>query len=163
MREISTLDLVTLLSALGCGVIGGVFFAFSTFVMKALGSLPPAQGIAAMQSINVVVINPWFLTPFLGTAMVCVVVTIAFFTRWQDPRVVYWLAGGVLYLVGTFLVTMLFNVPRNNALAVVAPSSPESASLWASYLSTWTIWNHVRTLAALAAATSFAIAFRLRV
>jgi uncharacterized membrane protein len=162
MREISTLDLVTLLSALGCGLNAGVFFAFSTFVMKALGNLPPAQGIAAMQSINGAVINPWFLTPFLGTAAVCVFVTMASLAQWQDPRVVYWLAGSVLYFVGTFLVTMLFNVPRNNALAVVVPSSPESGKLWVSYLSTWTVWNHVRTIAALAAATSFVIAFRLR-
>lgn len=68
MREIGMLDLVTLLSALGSGVIAGVFFAFSTSVMKALAALPPAQGVAAMQSINVAIINPWFLIPFLGTA-----------------------------------------------------------------------------------------------
>ena len=112
MRDISALDVVTLLSALGCAVIGGIFFAFSTFVMKALANLPPAQGIAAMQSINVAVINPWFLTPFLGTAVACVFLTFASFTRWQDPCVVYWLAGSVLYLAGAFLVTMLFNVPQ---------------------------------------------------
>lgn len=63
MKEINMLDLATFLSALGCGLIAGFFFAFSAVVMKALGKLPPAQGIAAMQSINVVVINPWFLTP----------------------------------------------------------------------------------------------------
>jgi len=84
------------------------------------------------------------LTPFLGTAVTSVLVTIASLTRWQDPRVVYWLAGSVLSFVGSFLVTMLFNVPRNNALAVVPPSSPASARLWVSYLSTWTIWNHVQ-------------------
>jgi len=44
--------ILTLVSALGCGLIAGVFFAFSAFVMKALARLPPAQGIAAMQSIN---------------------------------------------------------------------------------------------------------------
>lgn len=101
----SMLDVVTLLSALGCGLIAGAFYAFSTFVMKALGNLPPAQGIAAMQSINVVVINPWFLTPFVGTAVGCVVLAIASLLRWHDPRAPYWLAGGLLYLVGTFLVT----------------------------------------------------------
>jgi uncharacterized membrane protein len=74
----------------------------------------------------------------------------------------YWLAGSVLYFVGTFLVTMLFNVPRNNALAVVAPTSPEAARLWVSYLSTWTAWNHVRTVAALAAAVLFTIALWVR-
>ena len=94
--------------------------------------------------------------------MLCVLVTISSLMRWHDPRVLYWLAGSLLYFVGTFLVTMLFNVPRNNALAVVAPPSPEGARLWLSYLSSWTAWNHVRTIAALAAAASFMIAFRLR-
>jgi uncharacterized membrane protein len=156
------LDLATLLSALGCGLIAGVFFGFSTFVMKALGKLPPPQGIAAMQSINVVVINPWFMTAFLGTGLVCVVVLIASLLRWQDPVTPYLLAGSVLYLVGTVLVTVLFNVPRNNALAAVAPNTPEAAALWASYVSSWTAWNHVRTAAALAASALFTIAFRLQ-
>jgi uncharacterized membrane protein len=162
MKEISTLDLVTLLSALGCGLIAGAFFAFSTFVMKALGALSPALGIAAMQSINVVVINPWFMTPFVGTAAVSVAMAIVSLLRWHDPRAPYWLAGALLYLVGTFLVTMVFNVPRNDALAVVAPASPEAARLWVSYLSIWTAWNHVRMLAAIAAAASFTLALHLR-
>jgi len=157
------LDFATLLSALGCGLIAGAFFAFSTFVMKALGNLPSAQGIAAMQSINVVVINPWFMTAFLGTGLVCVIVFIASLLRWQNPVTPYLLAGSVLYLVGTVLVTMVFNVPRNDALAAVAPSTPEAVTLWASYLSTWTAWNHVRAIAALAASALFIVAFRLQV
>jgi hypothetical protein len=63
----SRLDLVTLLSTVGCGLVAGFFFAFLICVMKALGRLPAEQGITAMQSINVVVINPWFLTAFFGT------------------------------------------------------------------------------------------------
>jgi uncharacterized membrane protein len=162
MRTIGVLDLVTLLSALGCGLVAGMFFAFSIFVMKALGALPSAQGIAAMQSINVAVINPWFFLSFFGTGATCVVMIIASLLRWHDPRAAYWLVGGLLYLAGTILVTMLFNVPRNNALAIVAPTSPEGAGLWSTYLSSWTVWNHVRTAAALVAAAAFIIAFRLR-
>ena len=48
-------------------------------------------------------------------------------------------------------MTVLFNVPRNNALARAAPADPESARLWSDYLATWTAWNHVRTAASLAA------------
>jgi uncharacterized membrane protein len=158
----SLLCLATLLSALGSGLVAGTFFAFSTFVMKALGNLPPPQGVAAMQSINVVVINPWFMTAFLGTAGLCIAVMIASFLQRHDPGTPYLLAGGVLYLVGTVLVTILFNVPRNDALAAVAPATSEAATLWTSYLSTWTAWNHVRTIAALAASALFIIAFRLQ-
>jgi uncharacterized membrane protein len=72
MSKSSLLDLVITLSVLGCALVAGIFFAFSTFVMKALGKLSPPQGVAAMQSINVAVINPWFLTAFFGTAVACV-------------------------------------------------------------------------------------------
>jgi uncharacterized membrane protein len=152
------LDQLALLAALGCGLIAGVFFAFSTFVMKALGKLPAASGIAAMQSINVAVINPWFLGPFVGTAGASLVLVVASLRHWADPRAAYWLAGGLLYLVGTFLVTGLFNVPRNDALAVVAPDRPEAPAVWTSYLASWTAWNHLRTIAALAAAAAFTLA-----
>jgi uncharacterized membrane protein len=162
MRDMGTLDLVTLLCVLGCGLIGGFFYAFSVLVMQALGKLPPEQGIAAMQSINVVVINPWFLGVFFGTALICLFLIVAALLRWHDPRAAYWLLGGVLYVAGAILVTMLFNVPRNNALASRAPASAEAAAYWLTYLSSWTAWNHVRTAAALAAAMLFAIALHLR-
>jgi uncharacterized membrane protein len=71
------LVVLTFLSALGSGLIAGVFFAFSAFVMTALGRLPPDQGMAAMQSINVAVLNPWFFAAFFGTAALCAVLAIA--------------------------------------------------------------------------------------
>jgi uncharacterized membrane protein len=142
-----------LFSAVGCGLIAGVFFAFSTFVMKALAQQPPAQGIAAMQTINITVINPWLMTAFLGTALTCLLLAIFSLFQWQQPGTIYWLIGSLLYLIGTFLVTMVGNVPLNDALAVVKPDSPEGATLWAKYLTDWTFWNHIRTIAALAAAT----------
>ena len=149
---------LTLFSALGCGLIAGVFFAFSTFVMKALARIPPAQGIAAMQSINVVVINPWFMVAFLGTAVGCLVLAVSSLFAWHKPGAIYMFAGSLLYLAGTILVTMVCNVPRNDALAAVDPVSADGASLWAGYVSSWTAWNHVRTAAALAAAASFTVA-----
>jgi uncharacterized membrane protein len=151
---------LTLFAALGCGLIAGVFFTFSTFVMKALGRLSPAHGIAAMQSINVVVINPWFMTAFFGTAVACVVLAAAALMRWHEPGAAWLLAGGVLYPLGTIVVTMACNVPLNNALAAAAPDGAGSADLWSRYLVDWTAWNHVRTAAALAASASFIFALR---
>jgi uncharacterized membrane protein len=155
---VSVLEILTLLSALGTGLIAGVFFGFSTFVMKALARRPPAEGIAAMQSINVVVINPAFLAAFLGTAVACLAVAVLSVVRWQEPGAAYRLAGSLLYLVGTFGVTMVCNVPRNDALAAVDPASEGGSRLWADYLVSWTAWNHVRTAAAFAAAVLLTIA-----
>jgi uncharacterized membrane protein len=149
---------LTLFSALGCGLIAGVFFAFSTFVMSALARLQPPQGIVAMQFINIMVINPLFMTAFLGTAVACILLAIFSLLKWTQPGTAYLLIGSLLYLVGTFGVTMASNVPLNDALAVVKPDSTEGANLWASYLTNWTLWNHIRTAAALAAAALLTIA-----
>jgi uncharacterized membrane protein len=152
------LFVLTFAAGLGSGLIGGVFFAFSAFVMKAFARLPAAEGMAAMQSVNVAVLNPVFLGVFVGTAAVCGLAVVASILRWQAPGSVCLLFGGLLYLLGCFGVTMAFNVPRNEALARVEPSDPDGARLWAGYLSSWTAWNHVRTVASLAAAAAFCLA-----
>jgi uncharacterized membrane protein len=148
----------TLVSALGCGLMGGFLFAFSVCVMRALARLPPSAGISAMQSINIVVINPLFLTAFLGTAAVSVILTIFSLLRLRQPGAIFVLIGSFLYLAGTVLVTFVFNVPRNNVLVAVEPASADAAALWTDYVKIWTAWNHVRTFAALTAALSFTIA-----
>ena len=148
---------LTFVTALGCGLIAGLFFAFSAAVMQALGRLPAAGGIAAMQSINIAIINPLFLSVFLGTAAGCALVMITSLARWHYPGSVYLLVGGTLYLVGSLLVTVVFNVPKNEALAAVAPADPDGAGLWDGYLASWTTWNHVRTVASLASSASLII------
>jgi uncharacterized membrane protein len=147
-----------LFSALGCGLIAGVFFAFSSFVMNALAQLQPTQGIAAMQLINITVINPLFMAAFLGTAAACIFLAVSSVLRWHEPGAAYLLIGSLLYLIGTVGVTIVCNVPLNEALARVEPGSTEGASLWVSYLANWTAWNHVRTIAALAATAMLTIA-----
>jgi uncharacterized membrane protein len=149
---------LTVLAALGSGLIAGVFFAFSAFVMRALSRLPPHQGIAAMQAINLAVLTPWFFAAFFGTAAACVILAIATLLRWGEPGAILVLAGSLLYLVGSILVTMLRNVPLNDTLAAAAADSGEGALLWTRYLAGWTAWNHVRTAASLAAAASFTFA-----
>ena len=78
-------------------------------------------------------------------------------THWRSPGSVYLLVGGALYLVGSLLVTAVCNVPKNDALASVAPAAPDSAGLWARYLASWTAWNHVRTVASLASLSSLIV------
>ncbi|HEY9600018.1 MAG TPA: anthrone oxygenase family protein [Allocoleopsis sp.] len=126
--------------------------------MTALGQLQPAQGIAAMQSINIKAINPLFMTVLFGTAVACIFLAVLSLLKWHQPGAAYLLLGSLLYLVGTVGVTIAFNVPLNDALATVRPDSTDGANLWTRYLANWTFWNHVRTVAALAAAASITIA-----
>jgi uncharacterized membrane protein len=148
---------LTFVSALGCGLVAGIFFAFSSFVMRGLAGVPPTQGIAAMQSINVAVLDPWFFAVFFGTAACCLLLAVASFFYWQKPGASYLLIGGLLYLVGTILVTIICNVPLNDKLAAVDPASTNAGLTWVNYLKTWTAWNRVRAVAALAAAALFTV------
>ncbi len=149
---------LTLLACIGAGTVGGIFFAFSTFVMKALAQLPANQGVAAMQRINVVVLNRLFLGLFMGTAVLTAACIVAAFLAWSAPRSAYLLSASLLYLGGTFFVTVAFNVPRNERLGRLAAESPEAAAYWSVYVREWTKWNHVRTVASLASAACSAAA-----
>ena len=157
------LSLATLGTALGCGLVAGAFFVFSTFVMKALGSLPPSQAVRAMQAINVAAPTGLFLATLLGTALACGALAVQAVLGWSQPGAALRLAGSLAYVLGAFLVTMIANVPRNDALAPLDPDSVNAAAEWVRYLSEWTRWNHVRTVAALVAAALLTVSMRLEV
>jgi uncharacterized membrane protein len=143
---------------LGCGLISGVFFAFSSFIMTALARRPSAQGIAVMQSINVAVVNPLFMLVFLGTGVVCLLLLLGAVSNWSLQNAPYLLAGSLLYLIGALGVTIGCNVSLNNELAMIQPNSSEAVSIWTKYLARWTAWNHLRTLASLGAVAMFLLA-----
>jgi uncharacterized membrane protein len=90
------LFVLTLVTALGCGLMAGAFYAFSSFVMRALGRLPAAQGAAAMQAINVEAPTPGFMAGFLGTGVLSVAVIVASVIRWGEAYAPYLLAGGLV-------------------------------------------------------------------
>jgi uncharacterized membrane protein len=153
--------ILVVVTALGCGLAAGIFFVFSTFVMKALGDVPPAHGIGVMQAINVRVINPWFMTVFLGTGVTSAATVVVALANLGESFAPYLLAGGALYLVGVIWVTMAQNQPRNLALAKLDPAEAESAAFWTRYLREWNAWNHVRTAAPLIAAALEIVALRV--
>lgn len=142
---------------LGSAIIAGVFFAFSSFVMPALARLPSLEGIAAMQSINIVVINPWFLGTFMGTAVLSVGLAAVALTSWGTASALYLFAAAASYVLGTFGITMFTNVPLNNRLADAAPTDPSAAKVWEHYLDRWTFLNTLRTIAAAMAAAMYTL------
>jgi uncharacterized membrane protein len=152
---------VTLATALGCGLVAGVFFAFSTFVMPALKRLPAAHGITAMQSINELAVTPAFMTALFGPAVACLGLVVWAALSWGERPAALVLAGCALYLVGTIGVTIACNVPLNDRLATLRPQSADAADRWDEYVARWTAWNHVRAAAALAAAATLTIALHV--
>ena len=133
-------------AALGCGLMAGVYFTFSAFGMTALGRIPTEGGIAAMQSINRVIVRSAFMPLFLGTTILSLVLAGVAVVEWSERGDLPMLVAGVVYFFSMFVCTAVFNVPFNNALDAADPRSPKGAALWARYLRTWTRWNHVRTI-----------------
>jgi len=149
---------ITLLAALGSGLIAGVFFAFSSFVMPALVRLRADRGIRAMQSINRVVLNPGFLGVLLGTALLCGGLALSALAEWAEPGARLRLLGSCSYLIGTIYVTMRYHVPRNGNLAKLSADGAEAARFWPEYVKGWSAWNHVRGTAAFLAAAALTLA-----
>ncbi|MCX4998904.1 DUF1772 domain-containing protein [Streptomyces longwoodensis] len=146
------------LGVLATGLMAGVFYAFSVLVMRGLGALPPAQGVAAMKAINTSALTPAFMVVFLGTGALCAVIAVVTFVLWPERGTVELLLGSGLYLVGAFGVTVAANVPRNDALRKLEAGTSEAVRYWPTYVREWSVWNHIRALASLAAAVTYALA-----
>jgi uncharacterized membrane protein len=155
MSMTTILILALAAAAIGSGLIAGIFFAFSTFIMAAFSRIPPEQGIAAMNSINVTIVRSPFMLIFVPTAILSVLIAVLAIIDWRGSAGVWMLAGAGLYVIASFISTIVFNVPMNDALAKVSGNGAEAVSVWNTYLKDWTWWNHVRTIASLLSAIAF--------
>ena len=141
---------------LGCALLGGLYFAFSAFIMRALQQSGMA-GVTAMNAINRVILRSAFMPLFFGTTLASGALVVLGLMHADAPRAIYAIAGGVLYVAGMFAVTIFFNVPLNNALQAVNAESRTGMAIWNDYLRRWTLWNHVRTASCLGAAALFMV------
>ncbi|MGH6807750.1 MAG: DUF1772 domain-containing protein [Ensifer adhaerens] len=145
-------------AAIGSGLMAGLFFIFSVCIMQALSRLPAEQGIAAMNAINVVIQNPLFLSTFMGTALLGLVLAVAAFV-WGGEGSLLLAAGGIVYVVGVLIVTIVFNVPMNDALAAATPGQAATEIWQQRFLTDWVWWNHVRTISSIGALALFILGF----
>lgn len=153
------LEVATVTGAVGAGVVGGVLFGFSSFVMTALDRLPGNQAIEAMQSIDRHAPSPAFMTAMFGTAGIATVLGVEGVQRLDEPGGPFLALGAGAYLA-SLLVTIAYHVPRNARLARLATPVPDAASVWRAHSRTWTRANHVRTALTVTAAALFAVAAR---
>jgi len=147
MNGLITVIIVASIS--GAGLVTGLLFAFSNFVMRALADLPSDKGMFAMQRINEKIINPIFLVLFLGTPILCSVIAFNSGQKIDEPGSLFLLVGALAYLIGPFGITVLFNVPLNNLLA--RADGPDADEIWPMYQKRWQRWNHIRTYIGVAA------------
>jgi uncharacterized membrane protein len=133
---------------LAYALVGGVFLAFSDFIMRALSATSGHGGAEAMQAINREVFRWVFMTLFLGLAATSLMLIGYAALGLNGPVAMLVGAAGLVYLVGCFGVTVAFNVPLNEALAGMDLSQDLARAHWTgSYVPRWTFWNTVRTIA----------------
>jgi uncharacterized membrane protein len=149
---------LVVLAAVGSALVAGLLLAFSTAVMPALGRRPAPEGIATMQAVNAVILNPLFGLVFGGTAVVSLALVASAPFTGDEAGAGWRAAGGLLYLAGVVGVTMVVNVPMNESLDQVDPGSEAGAAEWGRYLRRWTAWNHLRTALGTAAAVALVVA-----
>ncbi len=139
-------------AVLALALLGGVFLAFSDFIMRSLDRAGKPGGIAVMQSINREVFRYIFMGLFLGMVPICLLIAGYATFGLNGPAATLIAVAAVTYLLGAFGVTLAFNVPLNEALAGMDSNTEATQNFWNdTYLPRWTFWNSVRTAACLAA------------
>jgi uncharacterized membrane protein len=142
--------ILTSVAALFSAAAGGMMYVFSTFVMRGLDRTGAVEAITAMRGINVEAnSNPVFLLGYFGATILALVVGVIAAIQLRQPGSWVVLVGAV-FAIFAAVITMVFNVPLNNHLDTVNPvglSAEDAAREWQAYLSTWTAWNHARTVA----------------
>ena len=138
-----------LFRSLSSGLIAGVYFAFSTFIMPAFAKIETTQSIAAMNSINKTILHSLFMPLFFGSSIISVVLIIFAFIHWGQVGSELTFIAGIVYFFGMFFCTVIFNVPLNNALARTDLNDNNAQQVWSHCLNTWTQWNHLRTVSSL--------------
>ena len=150
---------LTAVTALACAASGGALATYSGVTVTALRRLPAAQGMAAMQQVNLAAPRSASLMAllFVPGAASLVLLARAVVDR-GAPRPGLVVAGAAVYLLGVVGTTVAFSVPRNAALAGLDAASQHDA--WQPWLQAWVRSNHVRTVSGLLAAGLLALSVR---
>ncbi|MEE6273287.1 anthrone oxygenase family protein [Georgenia sp. MJ206] len=143
---------LVVLAAVGSGAVGGVFFTFDGFVLRALARLPGDGGADAMRAINVTAVRPPLMIAMFGTAALAVAVVVLGARTDDGVRAALLVGGSLTYLLGVIGTTIARNVPLNDALA-----AERTGAMWERYLRSWGRTNRVRTVAGLLGAAALTV------
>jgi len=150
--------LICSIAILSGGIVSGIFFAFSDFIMKSFASISETSAIDAMTEINRRVYRSIFIIGIWAVALLGALLIYAGMYH-TEPAVSFWLiAGGSIYIIGVVAVSFLFNIPMNHKLQSLGSNNPNSSDYWKRYLTKWTRWNHVRSGSAVISTACYLVA-----
>src|SRR5690606_10404661 len=138
-----------ILAVLLSGLIAGLFYGFQCAVITGLGNQGDKEYLMGFQEINKAILNPLFLTSFMGTLMILPVACWLAHRQGEGTVPYLLLEATVLYLVGGFGLTVWGNVPLNNALAGfdIHGASPEGLQAQRKLFERpWNLYHRIRTL-----------------
>ena len=147
----SVIALLVSIAAISAGLMAGVYFAFSAFIMRSFDQLGAAHAADAMNAINEVILRSWFMPLFFGSTLLYAVLSVFAMVDADLPGRWLLFANGLTYVIGMFLCTVFFNVPLNNRLKDAGRDDIAKAETWTHYFKYWTRWNHLRTVCSLVA------------
>lgn len=145
--EISIKSLTLFIAVALTGLSAGLFYAWMVSVIPGTRKVVDMTYLESMQSINKAILNPAFFLVFIGSPIVLGFSTIQQF----HEGFLFWLllASTVIYVIGTFGVTALGNVPLNNtleALNLAELSDSEMNEFRRSYEEKWNRLHMIRTI-----------------
>ena len=144
----SVVPLFLFVAVLIAGGVFGFFYTWSFTVMRGLSVADATAAIAAMNAVNVSIMTGWFALLFFGAPIASALAAVVAWLGGGRATALWMAAAAVIYLVGCFAVTVVWNVPMNNALTQVDPRTvADPTAAWRDYAGPWTAWNHVRTAA----------------
>ena len=136
-------EVVIVLAALANGLQAGTYYTWASGVMPGLARTDDRTFVHAMQEMNVAIVNPVFLSSFLGAPVLAV---LALVLAEGDARP--WAIAAAVGAVATLVITIGGNVPLNNALDAARPVDEVSdhGAVRAAFESRWVRLNAVRAL-----------------
>jgi uncharacterized membrane protein len=150
----TTSNIILTITALTTALMAGLFFSWSVSVTPGLARVGTPEYLASFQAMNRAILNPVFLSCFMGTAILLPVST--YLQYCQPVTISFWflLTASVLYIIGVFGVTMAGNVPLNDMLDAFQIENATTQSMEEmrnKFEHTWNRLNMIRTLSSIAA------------
>jgi uncharacterized membrane protein len=150
------MDFILIISIVLCGLTAGLLYGFSCAVNPGLSRLDDLVYLSAVQSINEKIQNPVFFISFMGSLVVLPVCAYLYYQAGSDKWFFFAIAA-LLYVIGTFGVTVFGNIPLNKLLEGIQLNRLSIAELAIIRLKFQASWNNFHQIRTIAAFISFAL------
>ncbi|WP_319480232.1 DUF1772 domain-containing protein [uncultured Draconibacterium sp.] len=140
---------ILIITTIFSGLMAGLFYAWSISVTPGLAKINDVSYLQAFQSMNRAILNPLFFVVFFGLVILLPVLSYLSFQTSINNQFWYVILATILYFIGVMGVTIIGNVPLNNALEALQIESmtPEQMDEFRKgFESKWNRLNIIRTI-----------------